>query len=227
LLSLRLAALACLNAWGAIREIALSWWKQGSYGVDSCGLSECVLRPIDCGSAALCILIGQAPEELLKVGRWRPGETGAAGSRHLWLPKEEPIADIAAATTPSIATPVHTLKNQYAGVALSDTALVDICVHSVVPFCIAVLQSVELADVMPVTNGCGIFHGLMRWALGLKPAPNSSQLSLAQAPAQLHEHQQLAQHQQFLSKAVDEATVSRLIWSLDLGGWCRRRLRSA
>lgn len=190
----------------------MSWWKQGLSA-----FGERVLQPIDCGSAILCILIGQAPEELLHMGRLINGETGGAASRDLWrngLPKEEPTADITTSTTPSIATPVHTPKNQYPGVALSDTALVDFCVHSVVPFCIAVLQSVELMDTMPATKGCGIFDGLMRWALGLKPAQNSSQLSIVQATGQLHEQQQLLQHQQFLSKAVDEATVRCLIWSL-------------
>lgn len=197
----RLSALAYLNAWDPIRDIALTWWRQGNYG-----LGDRLLRPIDCGSAALCILVGQAPEELLQLVRRTTANSEGAASRIPFFCKLEPGGGPATATAQSVTTPVHQQKKQrYVGVALGDAALVNICVHSVVPYCVSVLQSVQLSDTMPITRA-GMFDGLLRWALRLKPMSIGLNLN------------SLLQNQQRLLKALDEATVSRLARSLD---WCK------
>ena len=186
----RLSALACLNAWGPIRDIALAWWRQGDC------LGERLLRPIDCGSATLYILVSQAPEELLRSVRSRTAGTERAASRNPSFCKLESVPDPATATTQSVTTPVHTQKKQiYASVALGDAALVSICIHSVVPFCIAVLHAVQLTETMPITSA-GVFDGLMRWALRLRPISTGLNLN------------SLWEKQQCVVMALDEATVS-------------------
>ena len=192
----RLSALVCLNAWGPIRDIALAWWRQGN------SLGERLLQPIDCGSATLYILVGQAPEEVLQSVRGRTAGTERDASRNPPFCKLEPVPDPATGTTQSVTTSDQSRKQRYTSVALGDAALVNICIHSVVPFCIAVLHAVQLTDTMPITSA-GVFDGLMRWALRLRPISTGLHLN------------SLREKQQCVVTALDEATVSCLLRSLD------------
>lgn len=207
---------------------------QGTTVSDHC-LGEKLLKPIDCGSATLRILIGQVSEGGSGEdanGKFEGAQSSAVGAFFNSC-KPEPTAR-RTATVPCAATHACAQKTKPV-VALSDAALVDLCVYTVVPFCVAVLESVELNDVMPITTGCGIFNELLRWVLTLKPAPvetdrMSCQLNLARSQSQPHsqplptaaasasasstetavqqQQQALRQQQQQLLKAVDNAMVS-------------------
>lgn len=178
----------------------MQWWK-GSNTSSHC--FDAVLRPIDCGSATLCILIGQSPEELLEVAR---RDTRSVSSQLSC--KVEPTAGVVAAPVVRNGSTAHNRKMlQHTSVALSDTALVDMCIHTVVPFCVAVLQSTQLSDEMPITNGCGIFDRLLRWALTLQPMPGKADVDPAQLKTAVR-NQELSQQQQSLSIAINETTVS-------------------
>lgn len=141
------------------------------------------------------------------MGRKRNDGGGAAPQNRSFASdgyKVEAIADVAAAANPGVTAPVRKEEPQkHTCVALHSKALVDLCVHAVVPFCVAVLQSVELTDIMPITTGCGIFDRLLRWALKLKSTSTEADLN------------SLLLCQQELLLAVDKATVSRLIHSLN------------
>ena len=195
-----------MNAWGPLREVALQWWR-GSNSTSHC-FGDFVLSPIDCGSATLCILIGQAPEELLEAARRSTRACQAAPVSSQLNFKLEPTAGVAAAPAARNGTSVHNCKMvEHTGVALSGTALVDLCIHAVVPFCVAVLQSTQLSDVMPITNGCDIFDRLLRWALTLKSTPGKADLDTAQLNPAVRD-QELSQQQQSLTTAINETTVS-------------------